>query len=191
MRRSRALGARGALLIHAASLRLLQLDSLVPGFQLLRHDLPRQQPDGVVGILLQGGRSHQPGVRRRGLQDSSRGQRPVSPLWRRVCQRRWQQAGRFQGAGGAVLHGGPGAGEVGQPLLLCSKMESVRGRAEFGYLSGCVPTRGADVGGGRALRAAVLRAGQRRAKGRVLRGAPHEAGHTASLGQPATPSTAL
>lgn len=195
MRWSGALHARGALLIHAAGMCLLQLDSLMPGLQFLRHDLPWQQPDGVVRILLQGGRSHQSGVRRRRLQDSSRGQRPFSPLWRRVCQRRWRQVGRFHvGAWrreGAVLLAGPGAYGAGQPLLLCSKMEAVRRRAELWYLSGSVPAWGADVRGGRVLRAAVLRAGQGRTKGRVLWGTHHEVSHTASLGQPATPSTAL
>lgn len=184
---------------------------MVPGLQLLRHDLPGHQPDGVVRVLLQRGRSHQPGVRRRGLQHSHRGQCSLLPLslLRAVCHRRGGQVAlpQVQILRGkwAVLCCGPDvagtglrlvgvlvrAGEVGEPFLLRSKVESIRWRAELRDVSGSVPARRAHVGGGRVLRAAVLRAGLVWTQGRVLWRMHHEVSCTAPLRQPGSPSILL
>lgn len=204
-------GALDALLIRTGWLYLLQLIPLMPGLQLLWNNFPGHHPDGVVGILLQRGRSNHSGVRWRGLKDSPRGLYPFLPLslLRAACQRRGGQQALFHIY---VLRGEEAipccgldiaeaqmrlagvlmwTGEAGESFLLWPKLESVRWRAELWNLRWSVPAGGADMRWGRVLRAAILGAGLVRTQGRVLWRSHHEISHTASLGQPASPSAAL
>lgn len=205
-----ALHTQGDLLVHTAWPDLLQLVPLVPGLKLLRHDLPGHQPDGVVRVLPQWGRSHQPGVRRRWLQGSPRVRNSLLKLslLRAVRDRRGGQEALphvwvLRGEGVFFWHGlhvaGAGLrvggvcvwfGEAGETFLLCSKVKSIRRRAELWDLSGS-PARRADVRGGRVLGAAVLRAGLVWVQGRVLWRTHHEVSQTAPLWQPGSPSTVL
>lgn len=79
-RQVRRSGTHQTLLLPTTWPQLLHLIPLMPGLQLLRHDLSGHQPDGVVRVLLQRRGPHQPGVRRRRLQDAPRGRRSLLPL---------------------------------------------------------------------------------------------------------------
>lgn len=120
-----------------------------------------------------------------------------------ACHRRGGQEALSHGhvlrGEGAIFCYGPdvpGAGlrlasEAGEALLLCSKVESVRRWAELWDLGGSVLARRANIGGGRVLRAAVLRAGLVRPQGRALRRTHHEVSHAAPLGQLGSPLIVL
>lgn len=202
---------QGALLVHTAWPQLLQLIPLMPWLQLLRHNLPGHQSDGVVRILLQRRRTYQSGVWRRGFQDSSWGQCPFLPLslLLAACHRRGGQEAlshvqilRGEKAGLCCGPDGAEAGlrvagvlvwarEAGDAFLLCSIVESVGRWAELWDLSGSVLAGRVNVGGGRVLWAAVLRAGLVRTQRRVLRRTHQEVSCTAPLGQPAPSSTVV
>lgn len=203
---SGALDVQGGLLIHAAWPKLLHLIPLMPGLQLLWHDLPGHQPDGVVRVLFQGRRSHQSGVRRRRLWGFPWRHYHLLPLsLLRAARRRRGGQGTLvhvqvlRGKGAVLCHGFDvaeaglrrtgvlvRAGEAGEPFLLCSKVETIRRWAELWDLSGSVPGRRANMGGGRVLGAAVLRAGLVRTQGRVLWRTDHKVSRAAPLGQPAS-----
>lgn len=204
-------GAQAALLLTAARPQLLQLVPLVPGLELLRHQLPRHQPDGVVGVLLQRGRAHQPGVRWRRLQvPPGGGGHPFLPLPLLGAAHR--------GGGGweappfvwilrreeAIFSHRPDVAQAGlglglaavlvwaaRRLLLRSEVEAVGRRAELGDLGGSVAAWRADAGGGGVLRAAVLRARLVRPQRGELWGAQQEVGCTAALRQPRSPPAVL